>query len=75
VAERGSVDQDAIGRFGLGLDEIDQRALVVGLEAAHVRAQRSGALGDRRLDTGQRLPAVDLRLALAQDVEVGAVDE
>ena len=68
------VDDDAVHPVKIGLlDGVHQRALVVGLEEGDLRAQlvRFG------LDHGFQVlvsgPAVDLRLADAQHVHVGAV--
>src|SRR5688500_9046554 len=68
VPQRGGVDQDGVRLSGLGLDEVDNRALVVGLEAANLDAEFCGALGHRLLDPGERLAAVDLRLPPPEQV-------
>ena len=56
-------------------DGVDQLALVVGLEEAGLHAGLLGVRGDRRLEVGEGGVAVDLRFALAEPVEVGAVDD
>ena len=43
--------------------------------ASTLTFQPSAGLADHRLDLGQRRAAVDLRLALAEQVQVGTVDQ
>src|SRR5690606_29540891 len=58
-----------------GLDAFDQRVLGVGLEAGQRVAGGRGAGGEVGVDVGQRRMAVDFRLARAEQVEVGAVQD
>ena len=77
VGERGGVDQDPMGPVGTLLDPIDERPLVVGLEAGefHRGARESGGLGGQAaVDLLERGAPVDLRLAAAEEVQVRAVE-
>ena len=56
-------------------DRVDDLAFVVGLEETGLRAGGLGMLLDELLEVAERLGTVDLRLALAESVEVGAVDD
>ena len=57
------------------LEDVDHRALVVGLLAAHLESERGGAIADRRLDLGEGDRPVDVGLALAEAGEVGSVEQ
>src|SRR5262249_41430926 len=59
----------------LALDEVQDRALGVRLEAGDLAAELVRPPPDHGLDVGQRGAAVDLRLAGAEQVEVGPVDD
>ena len=74
VGQSARVDDDARGVRRLGLEEVDQRALGVGLEWRNLAAKLGGARGQALVDLGEGRRAVDRRLARAQHVEVGAVD-
>ena len=74
VRESARVDQDAVGPADRGVDAVDQHALVVALEALHLGAALLGRRSERRVDLLERGGAVDLGLARAEHVEVGAVD-
>src|SRR5512139_2534127 len=51
----------------------DQLVLGVGLVPAQLMAGGLRLFGQRRVDVGQRLAAVDVRLAHTQQIEVGAM--
>ena len=57
------------------LHRVHQRAFVVGLEPVDLGAVPAGRLPDHGLDLAQRRAAVDLRLPLPQQVQVGAVQD
>ena len=57
------------------LDPFDHFAFVVGLAEIDGVAGRFGGLATERLDIGERRAAVNLRLALAEQVEVGSVED
>ena len=56
------------------LQHVDQLALGVGLREGDLDAEFGGALAALLLEVGEGLVAVDLRLALAEEIEVGAVE-
>ena len=56
---------------GEGMDRVDQRALVVGLEELHRHAELPRLGADEPLEILQGRRAVDFRLALAKPVQVG----
>lgn len=77
VGERTGVDNQAedlaVGKFIIDL--IDDETLVIALVELHVHAQ-GGRLFDQQIfQIGQGLVAVGCRLALAEAIEVGAVDD
>src|SRR5437870_3588239 len=73
VRERRRIDDGAVRPPLQRLDRVHQLALVVRLRPADLDAERSRALARARFDLSQRGSAVQLRFALAQQVEVGAV--
>ena len=76
MGEGGGVDQDEGGAVAAGgLDPVDQRVLGVGLERLQLMAGRGGLCAQAGIDVGQRRAPVDLRLAAAEQVEVGAVQD
>ena len=57
-----------------GLDEVDHLAFVIALQTQRLQPVRLGAHCAHGLDIGQRGGAVNIRLARAQQVEIGAID-
>ena len=57
------------------VDRVDEDALVVGLPEVEVVPQLVGPLPAQCLHVGERLVAVDLGLALTEQVEVGPVED
>ena len=57
------------------VDLVDQHAFVVALHGAQIEPEFGGGRGCQLLDVGQRDGAVDVRLAGAEQVQVGPVDE
>lgn len=55
------------------LDPVDKLAFMIGL--AENKAAGPGLPGQARFNIGQRLPAIDFRLARAQEVEIGAAKD
>ena len=76
VGEGGRIDDDERRsvRFRR-LDAFDQRVLGIRLEAFQCMPGLPGAVGEAGIDRGQGGMAVDLRLAIAEQVEVGAVQD
>ncbi|EAQ83033.1 hypothetical protein CHGG_10851 [Chaetomium globosum CBS 148.51] len=60
---------------GGGLDAVDYGAFVVGLEGREGRAEGGGLRAGEGFDVGEGGVSVDVWLARAEEVEVGAVDE
>jgi hypothetical protein len=73
VREAARVDHDAVAAPAGGVDPVDQRALVVGLEGLQARPSLARHVLQVRVDLAQGRGAVDLGLALPEEVEVGAV--
>ena len=76
VGEGGRVDQDEGRAVGAGrLDAVDQGMLGIGLEAVQLVAGGLGLCRQRPVDVRQRRMAIDLRLAGAEQIEVGAMQD
>ena len=73
MREGRRVDERPVGAPSQPLDRVDQLTLVVRLRPAALDAERAGPLAGRRLDFRQGGATVDLRFALSQQIEVGAV--
>ena len=72
---RARVDDDRVAVLTRGMDSVNNGSLRVGLEHRAFHAQPL-ALGDHLgIDGRQRVRAVNARLALTSQVEVGAVDQ
>ena len=74
VGKGAGVDDDAGIAVARRLDAVDQHALVVALREFDREPQPLGFGPACLLDVGQGLAAVDLRLTLAQHVEIGPVE-
>src|SRR6478609_4781990 len=68
------VDDEAGDAGTALLHPVDEGALVVALPEVEQQTGSPGGLEAERLDVGEGRAAVDLRLALAEEVEVGAVE-
>src|SRR5215472_64219 len=75
MGQRSGVENDARRRRCLPLQEVDDGAFRVGLEADHLAAQLAGAAAQEGLDLVEGGGAVDVRLPRTQEVEVGPVDD
>ena len=75
VRIRRGIDDDAVHPSESGLDGIDDRALVVGLEKLALRAILPAGLADIRLERGKVTLSVKLRFPHAEKVQIGAVDD
>ena len=73
VGVGGGVYDDAVDALICALDGVDYRALVVGLEELAVDAELGAAGADLVDEVEIGAPAVNLRLAYAEKVDVGAV--
>ena len=76
VREAAGIDHDGIRaiRFG-GLNAIDQRTLVIALEAYHAGTGIVGLRYCRLLDFGQRSGSVDRGLACSKQIQVRAIQQ
>ena len=74
MGEGGRIDDDARGGVPRLVDPVDQLALVVGLPEVDDQPVRGGGRDAQCLDVGEGGGAVDLRLSLAEEVEVGSVE-
>jgi len=74
VGQGTGVDDDAVHPARQALDRIDQFAFVIGLQPLELDTQNLGVGPQHRLDLGECRAAVDLRLALSQEIEVGTIE-
>jgi len=76
VRQATRVDDDVAGAVEpRRVDAVDQGAFVVALKALHRHPARRAERDRSALDVGQRVVAVDLRLARAEQVQVGTVEQ
>ncbi|OIQ70144.1 hypothetical protein GALL_482490 [mine drainage metagenome] len=75
MGEGTGVDEDGGGGFARVMDPVDQLIFAVGLVKADLDAEVFGEGAKVGLDIGEGFGAVDMRLAFAQQVEVGAVED
>ena len=76
MSEGRRVDQDEGGAvIARGLHAVDQFVFGVGLEALQCMTGGFGATGEVGIDFGQGRVAIDRRLAGAEQVEVGAMQD
>ena len=69
------IDDDAGGRLARLVDPVDDLVLAVRLVESDLEAEFARHRPAVALDVGQRLVAVDVRLALAEQVEVRTVQD
>src|SRR5438309_1314417 len=74
VAQLG-LDHRAHRAGGLLLEEVDELTFVVALEDADLEAELAGFIAHHLVEIVQRPGAVDVRLALAEKVEVRSMDD
>jgi len=73
LRQAGGVDERALHRVDPLVQLVDQRPFVVRLEALELGAELGGQRLQLGVDLGKRGRAVDVRLAPAEQVEIGAV--
>ena len=73
MSEGGRIDYDAGGALARLVNPVDQLKLGIGLAEFDVQSQLSGCASALGLYVGQRLVSVDFGFALAEQVQVGAV--
>ena len=74
VGQRAGIDHDAGRTRTFFLQEVDDVALAVALQEAHLEAERARPIAHRLVQILERSGAVDVRLALAEQIEIGSVD-
>jgi len=76
VSESGRIDDDA-GKILLGgiMEPVNNYAFVIALPADRIKFKSFRSGTDFMVDIGEAFGAVNFRFALAQQVEVGAVDD
>ena len=75
MAIGAGVENDRLaGAAGL-LNPGDEIAFVIRLAEDHAHAAFAGRRDETRLDIGKRLAAIDLRLARAEQIEIGSVED
>ena len=75
VGEGGGIDDDPGRALAGGVDEVDELIFPIALMELDRKPELLADAATVRLDVGQRLAAVDLRLAFSQEVEIGAVQD
>src|SRR5277367_2056664 len=75
VGEGGGIDDDAGGALAGGVNEVDDLVFAIALMELDLKPELLADAAAVRLDVGQRLAAVDLRLALAEQIEIGSVQD
>ena len=74
-AVAGGVDHNARARADRLVDPVDQDPLGIGLPELEREAELPGPLATHRLDLGKRRGAVNMGLAGAEQVQIGAVQD
>src|SRR5271167_2659386 len=75
VRPRSGVENQAVSAAAKQVQALDVGALGVGLEELGLQLERRRALGDPRLQLGERQRAVMVRVAQTEHVEVHAVQD
>src|ERR1043166_6143818 len=73
MRERGRVDHGPVGPTLQSLNRLDELAFMIRLDPAAFHAERARPLARQPLDLGETRAPVDLRFALSQQIQVGAV--
>ncbi len=76
MGESGRIDNDT-GKVLLSgiMEPVDNHAFMIALPADRIKVERFCLSADFMIDVSQAFGAVDIGFALAQQVEVGAVDD
>src|SRR5437588_11824571 len=69
------VNDDGGGGLPRLVEPVDELTLVVRLPAVDIQAEFARESRNRSVDVRQRGRAVNLRLALAEEIEVGAIED
>ena len=70
MGEGGGIDDDAGGAFAGAMNPVDDLVFAIALVELDRKPEFAADPAAVRFDIGQRLAAVDLRLALAEQVEI-----
>src|SRR2546422_10085393 len=73
MGKRRRVDDRPVGLALQGLDRFDQLAFMIRLDPGALDPQRASALLHHAFDVRETRAAVDLRLAFAQQIQIGAI--
>src|ERR1700682_1848791 len=74
MAERRRIDDDPARDFSRLMDPIDEFVFAIALMATNFQTEGAARFPARRLNVRERFMAVNLGLALAQQIEVRAVE-
>jgi hypothetical protein len=75
VGVSSGVDQDSLMLIEGGMDGINESSFMVGLEEGELDLQGLGFCFQGTIDIIECCRAVDTRFALAQEIEIGAVED
>src|ERR1700722_17282628 len=75
MGEGGGIDDDAGGALASAVNPVDKLIFAIALMKLDRKPKFAANAAAVRLDVGQGLPAVDLRLPLAEQIEIGAVQD
>src|ERR1700722_7910916 len=75
MGEGGGIDDDAGGALASAVNPVDKLIFAIALMKLDRKPKLAANTAAVRLDVGQRLAAIDLRLALAEQVEIGPVQD
>ena len=75
MGQRTGIDNDAVGRLARLLDPIDQLAFMVGLAELDRQVESLAPREAALFEIGQRIITISRRLAHAEQIEIGAVQD
>ena len=75
VGEGGRIDDDSGRALAAAMNPFDDLVLAIALMELDLEPELGPDAPAIRLDIGQRLAAVNLRLAFSQEVEIGTVQD
>ena len=75
MGEGGGIDDDAGGALARAVNPVDDLVFAIALMELDRKPEFVADAAAVRLDVGKRLVAVDLGLALAEQIEIGAVQD
>src|SRR5277367_487710 len=75
MGEGGGIDDDAGGALASAMNPVDDLVFAIALMKLDRKPKLTADTAAVRFDVGQRLAAIDLRLAHAEQVEIRAVQD